>query len=93
LAKQAGLPSTVTLSAVQRAENDCDHHGDIITSVGGLKSASNSYQFVFPDPFSNVTLAHLLDTRHQLNEDSLANAEASLVRKNRSNKADYPGGL
>ena len=87
LAKQAGLPSSATPSAVPRADEDSDRHGDIVTSVAGLNVASASYRFASPtDLITDVTLVHPFDTRHQLNEDSLADAE---VKKNKAYKADY----
>jgi len=87
LAKQAGLPSSATSSAVPRADEDSDRHGDIVTSVAGLNVASASYRFASPtDLITDVTLVHPFDTRHQLNEDSLADAE---VKKNKAYKADY----
>ena len=55
--------------------------------MAGLDLASASYRLASPtDLITDVTLVHPFDTRHQLNEDSLADAEA---RKNRSYKADY----
>jgi hypothetical protein len=87
LATKAGLPSSARPSAVPCAEDDSSRRGDIVTSVAGLNVASASYRFASPtDLITDVTLVHPFTSRHQLKDDSLADAEA---RKNRAYKADY----
>ena len=55
--------------------------------MAGLIVSSASYRFASPtDLITDVTLVHPFDTRHQLNEDSLAAAE---VKKNKAYKAEY----
>ena len=54
------------------------------SSVAGLNVASASYRFASPtDLITYVTLVHPFTSRHQLKDDSLADAEA------RKYKADY----
>jgi hypothetical protein len=58
-----------------------------VTCLAGLNVASASYRFASPtDLITDITLVHPFNSRHQLNEDPLADAEA---KKNRAYKADY----
>jgi hypothetical protein len=87
LATKAGLPSSARSSAVPYEDDDSSHRGDIVTSVAGLNVARASYRFASPtDLITDVMLVHPCDSRHQLKEYSLADAEA---KKNRACKADY----
>ena len=89
LAVRAGLPATATQSAVPFADDDSFRRGDIVTSVAGLNFARASYRFASPtDLITDVTLVHPFDSRHQLSEDTIADAEA---KKNRLYKASYHG--
>jgi hypothetical protein len=55
--------------------------------VAGLNLASASYQFASPtDLVTDVILAHPFNSRHQLREDSIADAE---TRKNQAYKTDH----
>jgi hypothetical protein len=87
LATKAGLPSSARPSTVPCTDDDSSRRCDIVTSVSGLNVTSASYRFASPnDLITDVTLVHPFNSRHQLKEDSLADAE---TRKNRAYKTDY----
>jgi hypothetical protein len=87
LATKAGLPSSARPSTVPCADDDSSRSCDIVTSVSGLNVASASYRFASPnDLITDVTLVNPFNSRHQLKEDSLADAE---TRKTRACKTDY----